>query len=220
MQARTTSIIVPKLHGHPVGQLDLALHRRHVLPHQLEFLRRAHLRHHDLRADLDAGADAGRGRFQHRADLHRVDLRVGETQAHAAVAQHRVHLLQRPRLAQDRVLARDHAVDQPGLGQVTQAPRQLAVADRAGSLGEHFHAARCAPQVLEALQVLLQLSLGRQELVDRRIEQADRHRVRRHRLEDADEVAALDRQQPVERGTTLLRRVGDDHVDDDRQPVR
>ena len=44
------------------------------------------------------------------------------------------------------------------------------------------------------------LLLGRQELVQRRVEQPDRHRQAGHRLEDALEVGLLERQQPVERG--------------------
>ena len=60
---------------------------------------------------------------------------------------------------------------------------------------------------------------GRQELVERRVEETDRHRVARHRLEDPLEVRLLHRQQPVERRATLLLVRRQDHLLDDRQPV-
>ena len=169
---------------------------------------------------LDAGADAvGRG-LEHRADLHGVDLGVGDAEAHAAVAEHRVHLAQRAGLAQDRFLARHDAVDQPRLGEVAQRGGQLAVGRHdARRLGQHLHAAGGTAQLVETRDVLLELPLGRQELVDRRVEQADGHRVRRHRLEYPGEVGALDRQQAIKRSAPLLRGVGDDHVDHDGQAV-
>ena len=49
-------------------------------------------------------------------------------------------------------------------------------------------------------------STRRQELVQRRIEQTDRHRQAGHRLEDALEVRLLHRQQLVERGAALVPR--------------
>jgi hypothetical protein len=58
-----------------------------------------------------------------------------------------------------------------------------------------------------------------QELVDRRIEQPDGDRMRRHDLEQVMEVLTLQGQQPVERLLTRLGRIGDDHLDDDRQPL-
>ena len=97
---------------------------------------------------------------------------------------------------------------------------ELRVGRRARGFTEHFHAARDRAQVVQSRDVLLELPLGRQELVDRRIEQPNGHRVRSHRAEDADEIGALYRQQPVERGTALLRGFGHDHVDHDRQAVR
>ena len=48
-----------------------------------------------------------------------------------------------------------------------------------------------------------------------RVEQPDRHRQPGHRLEDALEVALLERQQPVERGTTCRLVVRQDHLLDD-----
>ena len=55
-------------------------------------------------------------------------------------------------------------------------------------------------------------SLLGQEFVERRVEQADRHRQAAHDLEDLDEVGALHRQQPVERRLPLGVGVGEDHL--------
>ena len=52
----------------------------------------------------------------------------------------------------------------------------------------------------------------RQELVQRRIEQADGDRAAVHDLEQLDEVGALHRQQLVERGAARLLVVGEDHL--------
>ena len=52
----------------------------------------------------------------------------------------------------------------------------------------------------------------RQELVQRRIEQPDRHRQALHDLEQLGEVAALHRQQLGERGAAALLVVGQDHL--------
>ena len=77
--------------------------------------------------------------------------------------------------------------------------------------------------VLELLEVVghldpRALDLGsicarREELVQRRVEQADRHRQALHRLEQALEVALLERQQLLEALAPLLGRRGQDHRD-------
>ena len=59
----------------------------------------------------------------------------------------------------------------------------------------------------------------RQELVERRIEQADGHGKPGHRLEDPLEVGLLHRQEPVERGAALLLVARHDHLAHDREPV-
>ena len=59
----------------------------------------------------------------------------------------------------------------------------------------------------------------RQKLVQRRIEQPDRHGQACHCLEDRLEVALLHRQQLVERGTPPLLVGGEDHLAYDRQPL-
>ena len=56
------------------------------------------------------------------------------------------------------------------------------------------------------------LGLLRQELVQRRVEQADGHRQAAHDLEELDEVGALHRQELVERGAALGVGVGEDHL--------
>ena len=63
-----------------------------------------------------------------------------------------------------------------------------------------------------------QLFALRQELVQRRIDGADRDRHAVHRLEDAVEVVALQRQQLVERLAPVGFVVGEDHPLDDRNP--
>ena len=61
-------------------------------------------------------------------------------------------------------------------------------------------------------QVLLRGVLVREELVQRRVEEADGGREAFQRLEDADEVALLVRQQLGERGFAGLDVVGEDHL--------
>ena len=58
-----------------------------------------------------------------------------------------------------------------------------------------------------------------QELVQRRVDQPDGDRQPVHRLEDADEVLALQRQQRVERGLPLVVGVGQDQPLDQLAPV-
>ena len=66
--------------------------------------------------------------------------------------------------------------------------------------------------------VLLLVERG-QELVQRPVEQADRHRQARHRLEDPLEVGLLDRQQPVERRAPAVLVGGEDHLPHQAEPV-
>ena len=58
-----------------------------------------------------------------------------------------------------------------------------------------------------------------EELVQRRVEEADRHRQPSHRLEDPLEVGLLHRQEPLEHRPPLVLGRGHDHLADDRQPV-
>ena len=59
----------------------------------------------------------------------------------------------------------------------------------------------------------------RQELVERRVEEADGHGQPGHGLEDSLEVALLQRQEPVERAAALLLVAREDHLADDREPL-
>src|SRR5512133_1377649 len=68
-----------------------------VVAHEVELALVVDERDHDLEVGHRAGAIAHRlGRKHHRPDLHLVDLRIEEPEAHAARAEHRVDLLQRP----------------------------------------------------------------------------------------------------------------------------
>ena len=58
-----------------------------------------------------------------------------------------------------------------------------------------------------------------QELVQRRIEQADGDREPGHRLEDPFEVGLLHRQESRQRGGPVFGRCSEDHLPDDRQPI-
>ena len=69
---------------------------------------------------------------------------------------------------------------------------------------------------LELRDLHHQLFALRQELVQRRIDGADRDRLAFHRLEHAVEVLALQRQQLVERGAAILLVLREDHALDDR----
>ena len=62
---------------------------------------------------------------------------------------------------------------------------------------------------------LVEFGLGlRQEFVQRRVEQPDRHRQAGHDLEDLGEIGALHRQQLGERGAAAALLVGHDHLAD------
>ena len=55
--------------------------------------------------------------------------------------------------------------------------------------------------------------------MQRPVEQADRHRQPRHRLEDPLEVGLLDRQQPLERRAAALLVAGEDHLAHQAEPL-
>ena len=76
-------------------------------------------------------------------------------------------------------------------------------------------------QRLDALAhpLVLRLLERRQELVERRVEQADRDRQPRHRLEDRLEVGLLEREEPVERVAAALLVAREDHLLHDGQPL-
>ena len=82
----------------------------------------------------------------------------------------------------------------PSIGFCSCSARTLAVTRSCRAISASA-ARRRAARAISSDQV----SQVGQELVQRRIEQPDRHRQALHRLEDALEVALLERQQPVER---------------------
>ena len=116
-----------------------------------------------------AGLD---GRLEDGARLHLGDLGIGDGQPAAAMAEHRVELVQR-------------------LGALPELVRR------------HLHGRGDLGDLLLGL---------RQEFVQRRIEQADRHRQAGHDLEQFEEIRALHRQQLGERGAPVLLGVGQDHL--------
>ena len=97
------------------------------------------------------------------------------------------------------------------------------------SLLKRAHALELTLQFLQASaavdtrshDLLVQLEAVRQELVQRRIEQANRDRPARHRLEQPLEVALLQREQLIERGPTADLVLGHDIGDrtDDRRAL-
>ena len=91
-------------------------------------------------------------------------------------------------------------------------------AEPAGAEAEHgVRLVQSADPLAHAL-VLLLLERG-QELVQRPVEQADRHGQPRHRLEDPLEVALLDREQALERGAAAVLVGGQDHLAHQAEPV-
>ena len=100
-----------------------------------------------------------------------------------------------------------HAI-QPGLEDSEPAP---AGAEHRVRLGERLDPP-AHPRVTRLLE-------RRQELVQRRVEEADRHRQPGHGLEDALEVGLLERQQPVERIATPGLVGCEDHLLHDGQPL-
>ena len=106
-----------------------------------------------------------RRRLEDGARLHLGDLRIGDEQPAAAMAEHRVGFGQR-----DHALAQQRRID--------------------------LHRRRHLGDLLLAL---------RQELVQRRVEQADRDRQAAHDGEELDEILALHRQEFCERRAAALR---------------
>ncbi len=91
--------------------------------------------------------------------------------------------------------------------------------DQGHGPGQHRHAPGHLGQVAQVGNLPLQLLLGGQELVDRRVEQANGHRVGGHDLEQPLEVGTLQGQQATKGLLAGLRGLGDDHLDDDGQSI-
>ena len=130
-------------------------------------------RDHDFRVDIHAVALDPHGRFQDGPNLHFGDLRHDDAQAVAAQAEHGIGFLQGLDPVEDVFLLAHLG---QGLVDLTQGVKVLD-AD------------------LQVGQVLHQVVIGGQELVQRRIEQADDDRQAVHGPEKAFEVAPLHGQQ-------------------------
>ena len=128
-------------------------------------------RDHDLGNDRVAFLRELARRRDDRPGLHLGDLGIGDAETHAAMAEHRVELVELFDAVQQRLLLAELAL----------------VAVARFQLGDLDH----------------QVFALRQELVERRIDQADGHGRAVHRLEHAVEVVALERQQLVERGAAI-----------------
>ena len=152
-----------------------------------QLLHEADQRNHDFRDDLQPFLVQPAGRLDDGARLHLGDFRVGDAEPDAAMAEHRVELVEL-------------------LDALQQLP--LLVERRAVLAG------RFEPRDLDH-----QLFALGQELVQRRIDRPDGHRRAVHRLEDAVEVVALQRQQLVERLAPVRFVVGEDHPLHDRDPA-
>ena len=141
----------------------------------LQFLDAADQRNHDLRNHLDTLLGYPDGGFEDGARLHLRDLRIGDAQAAAAMAQHGVELMQ---FFHPLEQFPEHRLEVLHFGAelgVRSGEFPLLLDVGIGQDGEVHH------QVFP---------LG-QELVQRRIEGADHHRESVHGLEQACEIVAL-----------------------------
>ena len=88
-----------------------------------------------------------------------------------------------------------------------EAEHRIELVQLAGALGQLLRVGLHGGGDLGDLLVAV-----RQELVQRRIEQPDRHRQALHDLEQLDEILALHRQELGERGAARFLVVGEDHL--------
>ncbi len=153
--------------------------------------------HHDLGFDHRTFTLRGEHRLGDRSGLHPDQLRDPQSEPHTAQAEHRVRLAQ--------VL--DPRQHRPHVGQLVDEGLDL---DQVLAVDQ--------PD-LEVGGGAEQLVVARQELVQRRVEEADDHGVTGHRPEQADEVVALHREEGVDRLATLGRGGGHDHALHDREPL-
>ena len=176
-----------------------------------------------MRGDL-VRAHAGARQLDHRPDQIREVASLLGRDADGELAQpaqllregdERVHDLDVRRLAGALADGQGGAHDRADLHLVDLRPLQ---AEPAAACPEHR--VRLVQRLDPASHPLVgRLLERREELVQRRVEQPDRHRQSRHRLEDPLEVALLERQQPVERSAASRLVVREDHLLDDRQAL-
>ncbi len=204
------------MHLDRVLGLDLRQHLVDQRLDPLELFHGANLRHHDFRVDVDLLLNALRRRFQNGADLHLVDFGVGQAETDAAVAEHRVDFVQGAGFLQDLFFLGQDVGDQMAVVEDAELLDRLRIGLRQ-QLADRLQALRGLAQVAQMLDVVHQGLLGGQELVDRRIEQADRHRPRSHDPQDFLEVATLHRQQLGQGRFAVLGGLGQNHLQHDRQ---
>src|SRR5215469_8389970 len=172
--------------GHTVYDLRLVLH----------FFQRGRKRDHDFGEHLPASFGDRHRRLEDGARLHLGDLRIGDAEPAAAMAEHGIELVQlldaREQRWQDFFQVAD-ALDAVVVVLLDQAFLCLGV--EIGQRGNVDH----------------ELLAPRQEFVQRRIERADGDGQAVHGAEDADEVVALHGQQFLQGGAAVLLVVGENH---------
>ena len=134
------------------------------------------------------------GRLEDGARLHLVDLGVDDAEAAAAEAEHRVELGERRTCGRSRSASR--------------------------SLGRgHLRFGACAATRSRSSATSTAAPRGRQELVQRRVEQSDRHRQPVHRPEDAAKSPRCSGSSLSSASRRSSLGLGEDHLLHDRQPV-
>ena len=208
-----------ELKAQPVPQLGLQLCTDpvHDAFHEQQLLGGADLGHLDLGMHLQSLAVAGHGGFQHGANLHLVDFRESDAQAHPPVSQHGVGFIQGTHLLEHGLFLENgffHLVGIHGLFRQGSGFPQ----ERQGAR-QHLHATHGFLQPVEILQVIPQLLFAGQKFMDGRIEKTDGHGMRRHDLEQFLEVLALHGQQFLQGLAAVLSGLGHDHLDDHGQAL-
>ena len=154
-------------------------------------------RHHDFEFSFHLLALYLTGGFKDCATLHAGDFRKYQTQTTTTEAEHRVSFANTVDL-----------LEQPAL-LVDLIEQVVHVAQRGREPDGHFQFAQFAHQLFGV----------RQKLMQRRIEQANGHRQANHFLKDADEVAALERQQFFKRLLPGADAVRQNHLAHKGQPL-
>ena len=210
--ARGTSIIVPMV-GRTRGSREFGAHLGDDLlgerPEALELPRVGHERNHDLGLDLDSILRDAAGGLGDRAHLHRVDLGEGDAEPAAAMAQHRIELVQALELVAN---VADRAPEGRGDGlDVFVRMRQELVERRIEQPHRDGQPVHRAEDPLE-VPALHRQQLRERDLARRRIRREDHlahgqdpPRLEEHVLRPA-EADALGAEAPGDLG--VLRRVG------------
>ena len=146
--------------------------------------------HHDLEHHLLAFAFNLTGGFKNRANLHARDFGEEEAQPAAAETEHRVSLANLIDVLEQSPLLVDFV-------------EQMVHLDHClGLFQTHLEFGELAQQFIDVGQ----------EFMKRRIQQPNGNRKPGHLAEDADEVAALQRKQFLERLLARAHAIGEDHL--------